>query len=247
MEKNYSLYMHECSNGKLYFGITSYKPKYRWNNGKGYLTNKHFTRAINKYGWDNIEHIVLAQGLTKEEARHYEEVLIAIFDTMNPNKGYNHTSGGETNRHTEETKRKLSDAKKGENNPMFGKPSPNKGKTFTEETKRKLSESHEGQVPWNKDKKLTEEHKRKLSEAAKGRVSPMKGKTISDESKKKISKACKGKGAKKVKCIELNLIFNSIVEAKEYLGKPRNNPSINHCCRGRYKTAHGYHWEYVEE
>ena len=55
--------------------------------------------------------------------------------------------------YSEETRRKMSDAKKGENNPMFGK-SP------SEETRRKLSETLKG-------KHHAEEHRRKISEAKK--------------------------------------------------------------------------------
>lgn len=52
---------------------------------------------------------------------------------------------------------------------------------------------------------------------------------------------------KKVKCIELNLIFNSVADANEYLGKPRSRDSISKCARGGQNTAFGYHWEYVTQ
>ena len=60
--------MHICPNGKKYIGITGRKPQYRWNNGKGYLANEYFTNNINKYGRENIKHIILYQNLTKKEA-----------------------------------------------------------------------------------------------------------------------------------------------------------------------------------
>ena len=50
-----------------------------------------------------------------------------------------------------ERKRKLSESKKGENHPMFGK-------HHTEEARRKMSEAHKG-------KHHTEEARRKMSEA----------------------------------------------------------------------------------
>lgn len=53
----------------MYVGITSKEDvKRRWLRGTGYKCNIHFTNAINKYGWDNIEHEILLDGLTKEEA-----------------------------------------------------------------------------------------------------------------------------------------------------------------------------------
>ena len=62
----YSVYKHTSPNGKVYIGITSRKPEQRWSNGYGYVKNKHFTHAINKYGWENIKHEILFSNLTKE-------------------------------------------------------------------------------------------------------------------------------------------------------------------------------------
>lgn len=52
---------------------------------------------------------------------------------------------------------------------------------------------------------------------------------------------------RKVKCIELNLIFDCVGDANEYLGKPRTRDNIGACVRGNQETAFGYHWEYVTE
>jgi len=95
------------------------------------------------------------------------------------NKGENHPFYGKT--HSEESKRKIGEAKK--------------GITLSDETKRKMSEAHKG-------KTLSEEHKRKLSEVQKGKThseetkrkmsEAHKGKTPSDETKQKMSEASKG-------------------------------------------------------
>lgn len=37
-------------NNKKYIGITCRPPEIRWNHGRGYLTNKHFWRVIEKDG-----------------------------------------------------------------------------------------------------------------------------------------------------------------------------------------------------
>ena len=84
---------------------------------------------------------------------------------------------------SEETRKKLSEAKKGENNPNFGK-------TRSEESRRKISESLKGRT-------FSEETRQKLSEAHKGKTSPRKGVTLSDESRKKMSDAAKCRWAKK--------------------------------------------------
>ena len=85
----------------------------------------------------------------------------------------------------------------------------------------------------NKGKHHAEETKKKISEAGKGRI-------LSEESKKKIGK---GNG-KPVYCIELDKIFESTCEASRELGISQS--SISLVCRGKRKTAGGYHWEYVD-
>ena len=93
--KNFKVYMHTSPNGKRYIGITSQRPVHRWGgNGYGYIDNTYFWRAIQKYGWDNFQHEILFEGLTKEEAEQKEIELIAHYDSTNPSKGYNITAGG---------------------------------------------------------------------------------------------------------------------------------------------------------
>lgn len=54
----------------------------------------------------------------------------------------------------------------------------------------------------------------------------------------------KQKIKKPVRCIELDMFFDSVKEASEYVGL-KSSSSISNCCRGKRKTACGYHWEYV--
>lgn len=91
----FSVYVHKTPNGKVYVGITGQKPSTRWKNGKGYPQNKHFTNAVNLYGWDAMEHIVVADGLTKEEAAEMEKKLIAEYKSNEIAFGYNQSAGGE--------------------------------------------------------------------------------------------------------------------------------------------------------
>ena len=135
MEKYY-VYLHlNKINGKKYYGITSEdNPEKRWK--KGYYHNNHFQNAINKYGWENFEHIIIAENLSKKEAELKEQELILRNKTNNQAFGYNLTSGGGLGvfRHSEESKKLMSEHTKGELNPMYGK-------HHSEETKEKISKA----------------------------------------------------------------------------------------------------------
>lgn len=116
----YTVYMHEHrENGKRYIGITSQDVYKRWGNGKNYKTDSHFRNAIEKYGWDMFRHEILYVDLTYEEACLIEKELIEKYQTNNRMYGYNNSVGGEAsalgNHHklSEETKLKMSVAKKG--------------------------------------------------------------------------------------------------------------------------------------
>ena len=234
--KEYCVYIHTNKiNGKKYIGQTCQNPpENRWKNGKGYSNNTHFTRAIQKYGWDNFEHEVVKSQISKEEADILERMLIKELNTMNPN-GYNAKDGGSNGRPSDETKRKLSES--------------HKGYIVSEETKRKISEG-------NKGKKISEETRKKISEAKKGH-------SVSDETRIKMSEASKGntshKGHKHSKeAIEkmsekvvqyapkykFVKVWDSMTEAANQLGISLSN--ISACCNGRRRKAGGYIWEYYE-
>lgn len=112
----YTVYKHTAPNGKVYIGITGRKPEKRWDNGNGYKGNEHFYRAIRKYTWKNFKHDILETGLTKEQACDKEIELIAYYDSTNPDKGYNHSIGGDCSatgaRFTEERRKNASEKTK---------------------------------------------------------------------------------------------------------------------------------------
>jgi group I intron endonuclease len=155
--KYHTVYMHITPNGKRYIGITCKKPERRWNNGKAYEYNKHFYNAILKYGWENIEHIIIAEGLTKEEAGKMEIDLIQKYNCTNPDFEYNRSTGGEWGGigvvFTEERKQKISKAIT--------------GKRHTEVARRKMSEGHKGKPSWNKGRKWSDQEKKVFSRAQK--------------------------------------------------------------------------------
>ena len=146
----YCVYVHTFPNGKVYVGITCSKPNDRWKCGRGYINQPRVWRAICKYGWDNIRHDIVADGLAREVACEMEKYLIAFYDSTHHEKGYNSTFGGDHYEMTEEHKNKIGAANK-------GKPSPLRGVSFTDEHRRKISVANSG-------KKRTEEQRKKQSE-----------------------------------------------------------------------------------
>ena len=93
--------------------------------------------------------------------------------------------------HTEEAKKKISEAQKGENNSMHGKSPWNKGKKMSEEFCRKNSESHKGKQSPNKGKHLSAEIKKKISDTLKGKPNATKGRHWYNNGIKNImSKEC---------------------------------------------------------
>ena len=88
----YYVYVHIFPNGKAYVGITRQTPEERWSNGDGYKAQPVY-KYIKKYGWDNIEHIILESGLNEVEAAEKETYYINKYDSYK--NGYNYTMGGD--------------------------------------------------------------------------------------------------------------------------------------------------------
>lgn len=246
---SYKIYAHVNKiNGKVYVGQTSQNVNKRWRNGNGYVNNIAFYRAIQKYGWDNFEHEILFDGLTKEQADIKEKEMIAFYDSNNPDKGYNLTDGGQgTNgyRMPEERKRQISEFQK--------------GRLLTDEWKRHISESVRGENHPFWGKKLSDEHRRHLSEAHMGQKPAygMLGKKLSQESRDKISKALTGhptsnETRKKIglangrltRCIDTEIVYYSATEASRQTGC--NVVGITRCCNGTQQTCGGLHWEWAD-
>ena len=69
----WKVYMHTFPNGKVYIGITSQETERRWrSDGYGYNKQGLIFNAICKYGWDNVDHKILACVAEKEEAEMLE-------------------------------------------------------------------------------------------------------------------------------------------------------------------------------
>lgn len=129
---NYTIYCHRnMINNKAYIGQTCLSVEDRWKKGTHYKTCTAFNRAIEKYGWDNFEHFIIMEHLTQEQANHYEELLIALFNTRAPN-GYNLDAGGNNHHHSPETIERIREKAL--------------SRKLSEETKQKISAKVSGKI-----------------------------------------------------------------------------------------------------
>lgn len=220
MEKlNHKVYKHTAPNGKVYIGITSKDVNERWRNGKGYFRNTLFWRAIKKYGWENIKHEILIDGISKDEACRIEQELIAKYQSNNPAYGYNLTSGGESGAvMSDATRKRMSDSMK--------------GIPKSEKAKRNMRLNHydcRGENNPNYGKKWTQEQ---LAIRQAHRVYKYGGENPSA----KAILQCDFDG---------NIVkrWGSISEASLFYCRT----SIRFCLQGKYKQHKGFIWRYEDE
>ena len=248
--KEYCVYKHTSPSGKVYIGITSQKPYARWDGGHGYKFNRHFSNAIKKYGWKNIEHEVLFEGLSQQEAEIKEVELIAQYRSSDRKYGYNIALGGRINNLSEETRikmsnshkgkklspeqrMKMSEANRGEKHPMYGK-------HHTEEARRKISEAHKGKAPWCTGLKLTDEHRAKIGLAHMGHKP-----TVETIEKWRKSNQFWMTPVEQIDPTTGALIAEYDSTADASRSTDVDSSSISKCCLGKRKLAGGFKWRYM--
>ena len=193
MEKSWCVYKHTLPDGRCYIGQTC-DISTRWK-PSAYKNCVKFYSAIQKYGWRNFSHEILADNLTLEEANHLEEEYIKQYNSIE--NGFNLNSGGENKLHSQETKDKMSQTRKGVPHSL--------------EHNEAISKALTG-------KKKTPEHIRN-NQLAQHR--------------------------KPVECIETGEKYESLSDAERKTGIL--GETISRCCRGKQKTASGFHWRFIDE
>ena len=193
--------------GKVYIG-QSWDIKKR---AKGYKSGRakgqpYLHNSLVKYGKASHKFEVihkLEETVTQEELNYWETFYwqkckdegINVLNIKEP---------GSNGKHAEETKRKMSETRK--------------GKTASEETKRKMSEAKEG-------KSRSEETKRKISEAGKGNKNWL-GHKHSEETKRKMSEAKKGRPKPKLSCPHCNKEGDSSNMTRYHFSNCKQKPSL---------------------
>lgn len=208
------IYSITSPTGKVYIG-QSIDIEHRW---KGYFRGKFTSQrrlysSLMKYGTDNHEFRVVEEcdiEKLNQRERHWQDYFDATGkDGLNCILTKTNDRSGVGQKHSDEEKRKISEANKGkvmsdESNEKNR--SAHKGRKHSDEAKRNMSISRKGKKHkpmseqgrsnisiGSKGKVISDEHKKKISDTLKGRVSPNKGKKhpMSAEGKKNCSEAKK--------------------------------------------------------
>jgi len=199
-------------------------------------------RSFLKHGVGKHEFEILCQ-CSQEELNNLEVYYIELYNSFNSKLGMNLRSGGNVNKASDETRKKISDAGKGrivseetrkrssvsrkgiKLNTHYSQERRDqiskiwKGRKHTEESKAKMRVAQKGNAI---GRKASEETKAKMSASHKGRKSWNKGKEASLETKNKISASLKGK----VKTVEhIANIWIARKKNKELI-KQKNDKSI---------------------
>jgi len=243
-EKKFCVYKHTSPDGKVYIGITCREPQKRWRNGKGYAIGTYFRNAIDKYGWDNFEHEILASGLTEDEASLAEDFYINLFNATDRECGYNLKSGGFVGgRYTVTVKAKIS-----KSNREFWDIHPEMRKEFSErmvgkkksiEARQKMSVSKTGKHPYR-----SEEHNQKIAEGIRSYYA-----THQEDAVKQGNRIAQYSLDKRKAIVQLrqdgSLVstYESARAAERATGI--DNRNINSCCRGFKKSVGGYKWQFA--
>ena len=159
--------MHTFPNGKKYIGITCKTQMGRWgSDGKKYKGQLVY-KAIQKYGWDNVEHEILFENLTKEDACKKEQELILEHHTWVGDEqcnGYNNSLGGEYGAYgvirSEETKQKMRDSFTPERRKMLSEKAKLQEHIVTDAMRKAVSKA-------NKNRKWKDSSRQKHSDALK--------------------------------------------------------------------------------
>lgn len=259
-EACFCLYIHTTPSGKKYVGITSQRPKVRWHNGKGYRSS-YFARAINKYGWENIKHEIVATDLTKEDAIRLEREYIRMLDTTNRSKGYNRSFGGEVPandmadcdeyrlRQSMTSHRKWTENRVRPNHGIPPRKKENKyrKKVYQYDKDWNLIAIHESVAECANAIGVT---RTPVSEACNGKARTCGGFYLRFENESFLSDGKKGSHCARAVVqmdIDRNEIatFDSASDAARMFG--RKSPcTILDACKGRQITAYGYRWRFKE-
>lgn len=134
------IYMLTSPSGKVYIGqAKDYEARKKQHIQLSKKQSTLIGRAIAKYGFESFKEDILytQKEYNRKDLNEKETYYIELYNSLNKEVGYNICKGGEgrTGLLSDETKKKMSLAKK-------GKPSNRKNTLTSEKTRKQMSESH---------------------------------------------------------------------------------------------------------
>lgn len=86
-------------NQKIYIGLTTCTLKERWQNHKGCVKSdpRHLYSSMRKYGIENFKIEIVEETDSLEKLAQLEDYYINLYNSRDPNIGYNLSAGGQTN------------------------------------------------------------------------------------------------------------------------------------------------------
>jgi group I intron endonuclease len=241
-------------NEKIYIGSTNYlygRFKQHYNDLlDNHHANKYLQNSWNKYNEDNFEFSILEEITNEDLLIEREQFWMDKLKSYNISYGYNILpKAGRTIgvKRSDETKKRLSDSKIGDKNPMYQK-------EVSIETRRRLSKSLINMPEEKKTNMLKKRgialsqslKGRKLSNETKQKLSNIKlGRKLPDSQKEKI----KISNSIKIVQVDLNGFFikewNSMIDVTRELSFDCG--SISKCCNKISKTYKKFLWFFAEE
>ena len=263
-------------NGKKYIGQTKRNVKTRWTE---HINKKsrcwwYLGRAIQKHGVKNFKFSILVYCLNID-MNYYEHKYIEEYKSFGEG-GYNLTSGGDFDCiQSEESRKKNSDSKLGEKNPMFGKTHDENARNRIGAAQLGINNSHARKViqmdlkgVFIKQFDSIADAKRMLNipsakifsccqnpKTPTGRLKTSCGFTwkyvdIIERNNQKYKNKSTVKFIKR-KVIQMDLNgtfiqqFDSIADARRSINKL--DADISRCCVGQRNTSAGFKWRYADQ
>lgn len=261
------------TNGKIYIGQTVRKLYDRKSDhhlqAKNNCDSMPFHRAIRKYGKTGFEWHILADNIDDVgELNRLEKHYIAQYKSLSPN-GYNLQQGGWNGYHHEETKRKMSIARKGM---VYEQHHARSISAIVRDERQRVAHGHSrhtslrdsmrmanGCSVLSRDKAIKNIIKRitPIETIRHGYYIKQKGDPIISAKKKQYSDEYRAAArARRIAngwtpahirkpciCLETMVSYDSVGKAAKDLGL--HDTDISKVCKGKQLTLHGLHFQYI--
>lgn len=234
-------------NNKVYIGQTMHSLSNRKSqhiNGYGRGSHYRFPKAIKKYGKENFKWEIIYTAKNLDDLNEKEIYFINLYDSTNPNKGYNIKSGGKNKPLPKSIKDKIGNAQKGELNHMYGKtgelnPTSKKVKNIT------TGEVFGSAMECARKLGLNNSHVSAVCRGDRGSTNKMVFRYLDENGNIIEPKGKAQQKNKRVMNLDTGEIFESIAEAEKKYVKGKSG-NISKVCNGIYKVCGGYRWKYVD-